>query len=103
MFEIGHYQGASNYQIYDGTQNSDSGVAFNDSGIIVTVTVTGSDSYDLEIQTAKDKNLTKLPGRKFGSAGSPNSGSIESMALFNRNGEKHDAYFNGFQISRDSQ
>jgi hypothetical protein len=103
MFEIGHYQGTTNYQIYDGTANSDSGVAFSDSGIIVTVTVTGSDSYDLEIQTAKDKNLTTLPGRKFGSAGSPKSGSIESMAIFNRNGEKNDAYFNGFQISRDSQ
>ena len=103
MFEIGHYQGVSNYQIYDGTSNSDSGVAFTDGGIIVTVTVTGSDSYDLENQTAKDKNLTKLPGRKFGSAGTPKSGSIESMAVFNRNGEKNDAYFNGFQISRDSQ
>ncbi len=103
LFEIGHYQGATNYQIYDGTANSDSGVAFTDSGVIVTVTVTGSDSYDLEIQTAKDKKLTKLPDRKFGSAGSAKSGSIESMALFNRNGEKNDAYFNGFQISRDSQ
>ena len=103
MFEFGHYQGTTNYQIHDGTQNSDSGVAFTDSGVIVTVTVTGSDSYDLEIQTAKDKNLTKLPGRKFGSAGSAKSGSIESMAVFNRNGEKNDAYFNGFQISREAQ
>ena len=98
MFEFGHYEGTTNYQIHDGTQNPDSGVAFNDSGVIVTVTVTGSDTYDLEIQTAKDKNLTKLPGRKFAS-----SGSIESMAVFNRNGEKYDAYFNGFQVSRESQ
>lgn len=103
MFEFGHYQGTTNYQIYDGTSNSDSGVAFTDSGVIVTVTVTGSDTYDLEIQTAKDKNLTKLPGRKFGDAGNPKSGDIESMAVFNRNGEKNDAYFNGFQISRDAQ
>ena len=98
MFEFGHYQGTANYQIHDGTANTDSGVAFNDSGVIVTVTVTGSDTYDLEIQTAKDKNLTKLPGRKFAT-----SGAIESMAVFNRNSEKHDAYFNGFQISREAQ
>ena len=98
MFEFGHYQGTTNYQIHDGTQNADSGVAFTDSGVIVTVTLTGSDTYDLEIQTAKDKNLTKLAGRKFKS-----TGSIESMAVFNRNGEKNDAYFNGFQISREAQ
>ena len=98
MFEFGHYQGTTNYQIHDGSPNADSGVAFNDSGVIVTVTITGSDTYDLEIQTAKDKNLTKLPGRKFAS-----SGPVESMALFNRNGEKHDAYFNGLQVSREAQ
>ena len=39
-----------------------------DSGVIVAVTTTGEDSYDLEIQTAIDKKLTKLPGRKFSKA-----------------------------------
>ena len=103
LFEIGHYEGKANYQIYDGSEQADSGVPFSDGGIIVTLTVNGTDSYDLEIQTAKDKNLTKLPGRKFGSAGTPNSGAIESLAVFNRNGEKHDAYFNGFQVSREAE
>ena len=98
MFEFGHYEGTTNYQIHDGTEKPDSGVAFSDSGVIVTVTLTGSDTYDLEIQTAKDKNLTKLPSRKLKS-----SGAIESMAVFNRNGEKYDAYFNGFQISREAE
>ncbi|HEX8078545.1 MAG TPA: hypothetical protein VF511_12080 [Chthoniobacterales bacterium] len=98
LFEIGHYQGKSNYQIYDGSDKTDSGVAFSDEGISVTVTVTGSDTYDLEIQTMKDKNVTKLPGRKFSS-----SGSIESFAIFDRNGEKNDAFFNQFQVSRDEK
>jgi len=98
LFEIGHYQGKHNYQIYDGSDKPDSGVPFTDQGISVTVTLTGTDSYDLEIQTMKDKNVIKLPGRKLSA-----SGSIESVAIFNRNSEKHDAYFNQFQVSRESQ
>jgi hypothetical protein len=98
LFEIGHYQGKGNYQIYDGSDKPDSGVPFSDQGISVTVTITGNDTYDLEIQTMKDKNLIKLPGRKLSSAGP-----IESMAVFDRNSEKNDAFFNQFQVSRDSQ
>ncbi len=98
MFEFGFYQGQDNYQIYDGSPTPDSGVAFTDGGLTVTVTVTGSDTYDLEVQTMSDKKLTKLPGRKFKS-----SGSIESMALFNRNSEKNDVYFNQFQVSREEK
>ncbi len=98
MFEFGYYQGTDNYQIHDGTATSDSGVAFTDAGVTVTVTVTGSDSYDLEIQTMNDKKLTKLPGRKFKS-----SGEIESLAVFNRNAEKNDVYFNQFQVARDEK
>ncbi len=98
LFEIGHYQGKGNYQIYDGSNKPDSGVPFSDQGITITVTLTGRDTYDLEIQTMKDKNVIKLPGRKLSS-----SGSIESFAIFNRNSEKYDAFFNQFQIARDSK
>ena len=98
VFEFGYYQGKNNYQIYDGSDSTDSGVAFVDSGVSVTVTVTGSDTYDLEIQTLGDKKITKLPGRKLKSGGS-----IQSMAIFDRNGEKHDAFFNQFQVSRESK
>jgi hypothetical protein len=99
VFEFGYYSGKDNYQIYDGSgaDKADSGVPFTDSGISVTVTITGPDTYDLEIQTLKDKKLTKLPGRKLSSAGS-----IQSFAIFDRNGEKNDAYFNQFQIARES-
>jgi hypothetical protein len=97
VFEFGYYNGKTNYQIFDGSgaDKADSGVPFTDSGISVTVTVTGPDTYDLEIQTLKDKTLTKLPGRKFSAAGS-----IQSFAIFNRNGERNDAYFNQFQVAR---
>ena len=95
MFEFSYYEGKANFQIYDGSNQTDSGVGFVDSGVSVTITLTATDTYDLEIQTLKDKKLTKLPGRKFSA-----SGLIESFAVFDRNGEKNDAYFNGFQISR---
>ncbi|HJT80859.1 MAG TPA: hypothetical protein VJ719_06660 [Chthoniobacterales bacterium] len=99
VFEFGYYNGKNNYQIFDGSgaDKADSGVPFTDSGISVTVTITGPDTYDLEIQTLKDKSLTKLPGRKFSAAGS-----IQSFAIFNRNGERNDAYFNQFQVARPS-
>jgi hypothetical protein len=100
VFEFGHYQGKPNYQIYDGTgeDKTDSGVAFNDAGVSVTVTITGEDTYDLEIQTMNDKKVTKLPGRKLKAAGS-----ITSFAFFNRNSEKSDAYFNSLQVAREAK
>ncbi len=100
VFEFGHYDGKPNYQIFDGTgeDKTDSGVAFTDAGVSVTLTVTGEDTYDLEIQTMSDKNLTKLPGRKLKSAGA-----ISSLAIFNRNTEKSDAFFNSLQVARETK
>jgi len=97
-FEFGFYQGKTNYQIYDGSENADSGVPFVDSGVSVTVTLKSADTYDLEIQTLHDKKITKLPGRKLKS-----SSPIQSMALFNRNGEKYDAFFNQLQVTHESK
>ena len=100
LFEFGYYMGKSNYQIYDGSgaDKTDSGVPFTDAGVSVTVTITGPDTYDLEIQRMKDKNLTKLPGRKLSG-----SGAIASMAVFDRNSEKYDAFFNQFQVARETK
>ncbi len=100
VFEFGFYEGKGNYQIYDGSgsDKTDTGVPFTDSGVIVTITITGADTYDLEIQTASDKKLTKLPGRKLSSAGS-----ISSLAIFDRDGEKYDAFFNSLQVARENK
>ena len=97
-FEFGYYQGKSNYQIYDGSENADSGVAFVDSGVSVTVTLKSTDTYDFEIQTLRDKKITVLPSRKLRS-----SSPIQSMALFDRNGEKYYAFFNQLQVTRESK
>ena len=100
VFEFGYYEGKENYQIYDGSgaDKTDSGVPMTDSGVIVTVTLTGADSYDLEIQTAADKKLTKLSGRKLSSGGP-----ITSLAIFNRDSEKTDAFFNSLQVARENK
>ena len=66
--------------------------------MIVTVTITGDDTYDLEIQTPSDKKVTKLPGRKLSKAGP-----ITSLAIFNRDGEKTDAFFNALQVARENK
>jgi hypothetical protein len=99
-FEIGFYKGKSTYQIIDGESSQDSGVSFTDGGVSVTVTLVTADTYDLEITTLADKKTTKLPGRKLGGTA---GASLDSFCIFNRNGEKSDAYFNGFQISREAK
>ncbi len=93
-FEIINLKGSTNYQIYDGESGHDSGVAFSEGGIAVKVTLTGADTYDLEITRLVDKKVTKLKGRKL--AG---SGTIESLCVFDRNGEKADAFFNKFEVT----
>ena len=100
VFGFAFDEGKENYQITDGSgpDKADSGVPFTDSGVIVTVTITGADTYDLEIQTTKEKKLTKLPGRKLSAAGP-----ITSFAIFNRDGEKTDAFFNGLQVARENK
>ena len=99
VFEFGFYQGKGTYQIFEGSgEGADSGVVLDDSGVAVTVTITGAGTYDLEIQTLKDKKLTKMAGRKFKS-GDP----IQSFALFDRNGEKNDTFFNQFQVTREAK
>jgi hypothetical protein len=100
LFEFGYYMGKGNYQIYDGSgaDKNDSGIAFTDSGVSVTVTITGPDTYDLEVQTMKDKNVVKLPGRKLSA-----SAAVQSMAVFDRNSEKYDVFFNQFQVARETK
>jgi len=100
VFEFGHYQDKGNYQVIDGSGpgKADTGIPVVDSGISVTITLTGPDTYDMEIQTMKDKNVVKLPGRKL-----LGTGPIQSFAIFNRNSEKYDAFFNQFQVSHEGK
>ncbi len=94
-FELINLKGQGDYQVYDGDTGHDTGVAYSEKGVTVTVTVTGADTYDLEIITLGDNKTKKLTGRHFGG-----SGSIESFCVFNRNGEKADGFFNNFLVSQ---
>ncbi len=94
-FEIINLKGQGNYQVYDGDPGHDTGIAYSDKGISVTITLTSADTYDLEVTTLGDKKTTKLTGRRFSG-----SGNVESFCIFDRNGEKADGFFNNFQVSK---
>ena len=94
-FEIGYYAGDSAYVVFDGDGKKKLSISRDDAGLAVTFTLTGVDTYELEITTLSDKKTLRLPGAKLtGTAGGP----IASFCIFDRNGELNDAYFNGFQI-----
>ena len=92
--EIVNLKGLSNYQVYDGEAVHDTGVVYSEKGIKVSVTLTGADTYDLEISSlGTDAKPVILSGRKFSG-----SGAITSFCIFDRNGEKADGFFNSFQV-----
>ena len=93
-FEIINLKGQGNYQVYDGETSHDTGVAYSDKGVTVKLTLTSVDTYDLEITRLADKKTTTLSGRRFSG-----SGNIESLCIFDRNGEKADGFFNNFTVS----
>ena len=99
-FEFGCYEGRQTYQIYDGGSERDSGVALTDAGLSISFTLVTADTYDLEITTLADKKTTTLKARKLGGKG---GAGIESFCIFDRDGEKADAYFNGFQVTGERE
>ena len=92
-FEIINLKGASNYQVFDGETNHDTGVVYSDKGITVAITLTGANTYDLAITRLADNKTIKLGSRKL-----TGSNPIKSLCIFDRNGEKADAFFDNFQV-----
>ena len=99
-FEFGTYEGQANYQIYDGETSHDSGIPVSEAPLTVTFTLVTPDTYELEIMDFASKKTTKLDPRKLG--GAPTT-PLVSFCLFDRDGETHNAYFNGFQIAKPAQ
>ena len=99
-WEFGAYEGQGNYQIYDGEAKQDTGIPTSDGGLSVTFILTGPDAYDLEVTKLDGKKTTKLKGRKLGGAA---GGKLESFCIFNRDGEKADVFFNGFQVTKEAE
>ena len=95
-FEFGCYESERTYRIYDGESAHDTGVPLTGGGLSVSLTLLTADSYDIEITSLADKKTTTLSARKLGGTA---GGKIESLCIFNRDGERSDAFFNGFQIT----
>jgi len=94
-FEFGVYAGLVDYQIYDGQDDHDTGILFSGGGVKLKFTLTGPDTYDLEVTTLGDQKTKTLSGRKLaGTAG----GTIDSLCIFDRKWEKNDAYFNDLKV-----
>jgi hypothetical protein len=99
-FEFGAYEGTATYQIFDGEAEHDSGIPLTNGGLSISVTLITADTYDLEVANLADGKITTLKGRKLGGTA---GAALESFCIFDRDGESSDAFFNGFQISGESE
>jgi len=93
-FEFGFIGGGQHYSIFDGQGVIDTGIGFTDAGLNLTFTLLSPDLYQLDIFNSFDNSL--LQSRNGNLNG---SGSINSVALYNRDAGK-DAFFNHLSISK---
>ncbi len=94
-FEFGFIGGGQNYSIFDGYGVTDTGIAFTDAGLKLTFTLLSVDLYQLDIFSAIDETLLQTRNGILNG-----SGAIESIALYNRDTELANVYFNSLSISR---
>ena len=94
-FELTALEGQANYQIFDGSQPADSGLAVTPGGLRVDFTLKTADTYDLKLSPLSGANPVEFKDRKLGgNSGAP----VESLAIFNRDSEKN-AFFNRLRLS----
>lgn len=94
-FELTALEGKPNYEIFDGSQPSDSGLAVTPAGLRIEFTLKTPDTYDLRLFPLSGGSPAELKNRKLGgSAGSP----LESLAIFNRDSEQN-AFFNRLRLN----
>lgn len=95
-FEFGFVGGGQHYSIFNGDGVIETGIEHTYDGLNLTLTLLGSDSYQLDIFDAFDNSsLHSSNGTLKG------SGSIDSVSLYNRNAEDGDAFFNNLSISKN--
>jgi hypothetical protein len=93
-FELTALEGQTNYQLFDGSQPSDSGLAVTPAGFRVEFTLKTPDTYDLKLYPLSGGSPVELKDRKLGgSAGTP----LESFSVFNRDSEQN-AFFNRLRL-----
>jgi hypothetical protein len=92
-FEFGFIGGTNNYSIFDGSGTVDTGIGFTDAGLNLMFELTGVDAYKLTVNNAFDNSLAGIfTGVLAG------TGNLDSVALYNRNAEEANAYFNSLSI-----
>ena len=94
-FEFTALEGQANYQIFDGSQSSDSGLPLTPAGLRIEFTLKGSDTYDLKLSPLSGGTPVELKDRKLGGEG---GSSLESLAIFNRDSEQN-AFFNRLRLN----
>lgn len=94
-FELTALEGQPNYQLFDGSKPTDSGLAVTPAGLRVEFTLKTSDTFDLKLSPLNGGNPIELKDRKLGgTAGSP----LESLSIFNRDSEQN-AFFNRLRLN----
>ena len=94
-FELTAIEGQANYQIFDGSQPSDSGMAVTPAGFRIEFTLKSPDTYDLKLYPLSGGSPVELKDRKLGgSAGAP----LDSFSIFNRDSEQN-AFFNQLRLN----
>lgn len=101
-FAFGLIEGEKTYRIIDGEDEGirDSGVPITEEGVELTFILTGPDRYDLQLKILASDRVHEWKDRRLG--GEPGA-TIESFAIFNRDAEPQDLYFEGLQINRATE
>jgi hypothetical protein len=94
-FELTAIEGQANYQIFDGSQPSDSGLAVTPAGFRVEFTLKTPDTYDLKLYPLSGGSPVELKDRKLGGTA---GASLESFSIFNRDSEQN-TFFNRLRLS----
>jgi hypothetical protein len=94
--EVYFVGGATNYTLADASGTNDTGIPFTSSGLNLSFTLTGTDTYSLDI-TPIGSSTSNFTGTLAGTAGT----GVDRLRFFNANagqGSDHDAFFNNISV-----
>lgn len=94
-FEFGFQGGDSSYRYFDSTGQHSTGIGFTYDGLDVVFSMTSQNHYLLQVYSA---NGGSLLGTFTGQLSGTLNSTIDSVALYNRNVEYANAYFNKLEI-----
>ncbi len=94
-FEFSFIGGSNNYYIFDSEAYYDTGIAWQNSGLQLSLTLTSADTYDLMVVQLASATTNFFTGRTLGGTSGT---AIESVSMFNRDAETDNVYFNSMAI-----